>query len=153
MDENRDAARGSSLDLTPGATARHRRDTPLDTPLDTPHDTALDPAFDAAFAVAGHAVRPGFAFDILGLGRYAPGEREALRERLSGLVALVFAELGFDLDDTRHHARDAGLVVRLPDGVDTAVLLPGLVTATTARLARDNRRHRERLRVAVGRLR
>lgn len=79
----------------------------------------------------------GFVVDIVGSGS---------QDRLSALVGRVTADLGIPAGETKS---DDSTAVFLPA---TAHVLPCLISAMTERLARDNQRHddRMRLRMAVG---
>lgn len=85
----------------------------------------------------------GFVVDIEGFGG---------RDRLSALVGRVAADLGIPVGDTRSDLRGGSTAVLLPAGLAAAEVLPCLISAMTERLARDNQRYgdRMRLRMAIG---
>jgi hypothetical protein len=96
--------------------------------------------------------RLGFVFDIVGYGGRAAEGKADLEERLSTLTRRVLADLGIDLADTRYAVSGDGIVVFLPVGVASTRILPTLICAASTRLARDNNRYRDRmrLRLAIG---
>lgn len=96
--------------------------------------------------------RLGFVVDIVGFGRRDGESKDDLHRRLDTLLDQVVADLGVDSDDV--HSSNAGdsRVLFLPVGVDPTRVLPVMISAIRERLARDNRRYRDRmrLRMAVG---
>ncbi|OLF17152.1 hypothetical protein [Actinophytocola xanthii] len=107
---------------------------------------------EAGEPAEGLTPRLGFVFDIVGYGgRLAEGKAD-LEERLSSLTRRVVADLGIDLEDTRYAVSGDGIVVFLPVGVASTRVLPTLICAASSRLASDNNRFRDRmrLRLAVG---
>ena len=100
----------------------------------------------------GMTPRIGFVVDVVGFGRRDAESKQYLQERLDKLLGEVVADLG--IDRTAVPSSDAGdsRVLFLPVGTDPSRVLPIMLTAMRERLARDNRRHhdRMRLRMAVG---
>ncbi|WP_233629994.1 hypothetical protein [Amycolatopsis sp. WAC 04197] len=90
--------------------------------------------------------------DIVGFGRRSGEEQEDLYRRIDTLVNRVIADLGFS--DADMDGADAGdsKVVFLPVGVTSSRVVPRLISALAERLAQDNRRYRDRmrLRMAIG---
>lgn len=100
----------------------------------------------------GLTPRLGFVVDIVGFGRRDAEQREDLAHRLDALVAGMVADLGLDRSATVSEAAGDSTAVFLPVGMASPYVLPRLITAVSDRLARDNRRYRDRmrLRMAVG---
>jgi hypothetical protein len=94
--------------------------------------------------------RLGFKVDVVGYGARSGPLREDIAYRLSVLVTGLLADIGFDLDDTDNDGGAGdGMAVFLPAGTDPTRALSGLLSATTARLALDNARYRDRMRVRM----
>ncbi|WP_158851420.1 macro domain-containing protein [Saccharothrix deserti] len=91
----------------------------------------------------------GFSIDVVGFGsRPAPG-RDAVQQRLVRLLRGVLADAGIDLDQVRHEWLGDGASVYLPNDLDPSRALAVLVTATSRRLAEDNRAHADRVRLRM----
>ncbi|WP_125591890.1 CATRA conflict system CASPASE/TPR repeat-associated protein [Amycolatopsis balhimycina] len=99
-------------------------------------------------------VRLGYALDIVGFSKRPAPRREALQRRLAALSEEVLADLGVPPEETDHQGTGDGLIVFLPDGCPVHEALPRLLNSWHTRLAADNARHAERLRlrlaVAIG---
>jgi hypothetical protein len=116
------------------------------------------PAVTASRAPARRAgtltVRLGYALDIVEFSKRPAPRREALQRRLAALSEEVLADLGVPLGETDHQGTGDGLIVFLPDGCPVHEALPRLLNSWHTRLAADNARHAERLRlrlaVAIG---
>ncbi|MFC4857700.1 hypothetical protein [Actinophytocola glycyrrhizae] len=95
--------------------------------------------------------RLGFVVDIVGFGRRDGESKDDLARRLGALLDQVIADLGVE-DDVRTSDAGDSRVLFLPVGVDPTRVLPVLLSSVRERLGRDNRRHRDRmrLRMAVG---
>lgn len=100
----------------------------------------------------GLTPRLGFVVDIVGFGRRGAEQQEDLQHRLDALVGGLVADLGIDRADTDSEVAGDSAAVFLPVGMASSYVLPRLIAAATDRLARDNRRFRDRmrLRMAVG---
>ncbi|HEV2778438.1 MAG TPA: hypothetical protein VGX25_03465 [Actinophytocola sp.] len=100
----------------------------------------------------GFTPRIGFVVDMVGFGRRGAHDRDDLQHRLDHLVGLVVADLGFRQRDMESAVAGDSKVVFLPVGADSSRIVPVLVSALSERLARDNTRYRDRmrLRMAIG---
>ncbi|MFD5244918.1 hypothetical protein ACFWIW_10265 [Amycolatopsis sp. NPDC058340] len=114
------------------------------------HTDAVGPVKPAP--VSGNKPRLGFVVDVAGFGRRGVEEQKNLYHRIDTLADQVIADLGFS--DADVNSVDAGdsKVVFLPEGVTSSRVVPRLISALTERLAQDNRRYhdRMRLRIAIG---
>lgn len=115
---------------------------------------------------SGRKLRIGFVLDVAGYGaRSAPLQAE-VQQRLPELVRLVLSECGLHLagdardasddngsrDAVEHEWTGDGINAMLPSDIDPTVVLPVLIRSLAARLAADNARADDRIRVrmAVG---
>lgn len=94
----------------------------------------------------GRTARLDFVVDVVDFHRRDAKGRADLRRRLGVVVDRVVADLGLQGEHDEVNA------VCLPEGVTSAHVLPRLISAMTERVARDNQRHhdRMRLRMAIG---
>jgi hypothetical protein len=95
------------------------------------------------------APRLGFVVEMVGFGRRDTEQKTELQHRLRALVGHLLADLGISFDATDHTANRDGMAILLPAGGDHTAKLPGLLTATRNRLARDNERFRDRMRLRM----
>ncbi|MFI6507270.1 hypothetical protein ACIBCT_06675 [Streptosporangium sp. NPDC050855] len=94
-------------------------------------------------------VRMGFAVDIVGYsGRSAP-KRKELQERLEAIFVRTMDELDVDVAATDRQGTGDGMNVFLPQALELHTALPRLLHAWRDHLARDNRRHDDRMRVRM----
>lgn len=135
---------------TPQDVARVLAD--LDLLLTEAHETLLPAECGPVPVPGGLTPRLGFVVDIVGFGRRDAEQREDLAHRLAALVTGLVADLGVNRCHTLSEAAGDSTTVFLPVGMVSAYVLPVLVAAASERLARDNRRYRDRmrLRMAVG---
>jgi hypothetical protein len=95
------------------------------------------------------APRLGFVVDVVGFGRRDAEEKADLQQRLDKLVSQVVADLGADRAGTLSSDAGDSRLMFLPVGVDSARVLPAMISAMTERLSRDNRRYRDRMRLRM----
>jgi hypothetical protein len=92
----------------------------------------------------------GFVFDVVGYGGRSAEQKSDIHERLRALVDHVLADLAIAGDDVIDDGGSGdSLAVFLPAGVDYTRVLPALLTAAASRLARDNDRYRDRMRLRM----
>lgn len=105
-----------------------------------------------ADAESGSGLRPrlGFVVDVIGYGRRLPEQRTDLHQRLSMLIGHLLADVGYSFEATDNDGGSGdGMAVFLPVGADYTRAMPGLLAATRARLAKDNGRYRDRMRLRM----
>jgi hypothetical protein len=98
---------------------------------------------------AGLTQRLGFVVDAVEYGKRSAPQRADIAQRLRELVVGLVADAGSDVDQADIDGVGDGMVVFLPVGTDPTAALPGLLTAMSDRLARDNNRFRDRLRLRM----
>jgi O-acetyl-ADP-ribose deacetylase (regulator of RNase III) len=100
----------------------------------------------------GRTLRLGLVVDVVGFGRRAAPEQEAVQERLSTLARQVLCDAGIELATVDHQWTGDGFAVFLPSAIDPPQVLSVLLRTIRQRLAGDNRTagHRIRLRMALG---
>ena len=100
----------------------------------------------------GVAVRLGFVVDVVAYGQRSAGLRRDIEDRLHALVPVLVADAGVEFDATDSKPAGDGMAVFFPAGIDPTRALPDLLRAASNRLALDNERYRDRmrLRMAVG---
>jgi hypothetical protein len=100
----------------------------------------------------GLSPRLGFVMDIVGFGSRDAEGKDDLQARLDRLFRQVVDDLGVGPEDTDSSDAGDSRVLFLPPGMDSARVLRTMLPAVTERLAKDNRRYRDtmRLRMAVG---
>lgn len=116
--------------------------------------TTSDPARawpPAAEPLARKTLQMGFTVDVVGFGRRSARDREAVEHRLLALLCQILADTdtGTDLDQVDHQWHGDGASVYLPSDVDPTRIVTTLVDATTRRLAEDNLRHSDRIRLRM----
>lgn len=97
----------------------------------------------------GYTPRFGFVVDIVGFGQREAEDKDDLQHRLDTMVGKVLAEVGVDPADTESDVAGDSKVLFLPVGADTSRVLPGLISAGSELLRRDNRRYRDRMRLRM----
>ncbi|WP_436760168.1 hypothetical protein [Streptosporangium sp. V21-05] len=115
------------------------------------HERARRPEARERGDLGRELVRMGFAVDIVGYsGRSSPQKKE-LQERLVTIFTQMMDELGLDPTATDRQDTGDGMNVFLPQAVELHTMLPHLLHAWRDRLAQDNRRCLDhmRLRMAV----
>jgi O-acetyl-ADP-ribose deacetylase (regulator of RNase III) len=119
-------------------------------------DTAmvwLPPAHSVVSTVDSvRTLRLGLVVDVVGFGRRAAPDQEAVQERLSVLAGQVLHDAGLELDTVDHQWTGDGIAVFPPNDIDPPRMLSVLLRSIPQRLAEDNRTSgdRIRLRMAVG---
>jgi CASPASE and TPR Repeat-associated protein len=110
------------------------------------------PVRATADAPGGQAIRMGFGLDIVGYSQRSSPLKEDAQRRLAELVRAALADVDVAPDETDHQGTGDGMNVFLPQRVEVHRVLPRLLTSCRERLAADNQRFRDRLRVrmAVG---
>jgi len=99
------------------------------------------------------ANRLAFVVDVVSYGQRSQAEQDRIEDRLQSLLRTVVGDVGDDFDQVdRDSGCGDGLVVLLPTSGDPGSQLPKLVRSVARRLAEDNDRaaDRIRLRMAVG---
>jgi class 3 adenylate cyclase len=94
-------------------------------------------------------LRMGFAIDVVGYSARSSPEKESVQNRLSSLVHEVLDELNLRLEETEHQGTGDGMNVFFPVDMELHRVLPGLLRAWKERLALDNQRYRDRLRLRM----
>jgi hypothetical protein len=114
-------------------------------------------AVDGVFGVRRHsarALRMAVVLDVAGYGRRTVPNRDAVQQRLRGLVVATLAECGLKLDEVTvdHQWTGDGINAILPADIDPTAVLTTLIRSLAAGLGQDNDRHADRisLRMAVG---
>jgi hypothetical protein len=95
------------------------------------------------------SIRHGFVVDVADYGSRSVPDQDDVQRRLDALVNEVLLDLGIDAGRGNRQVTGDGMIVLLPEGVQFQRLLPQLLQATTRRLAADNRRHTDRLRLRM----
>jgi hypothetical protein len=113
---------------------------------------ALRPSGPESTNEAGY--RLGFGVDLVGYGARSAPEKEQAQRRLRGLLTGVLGDLGVAQDETDTQVSGDGVLAFLPARVPVPVALPALLRSWCQRLAADNARYADRMRlrmaVAVG---
>ncbi|MFL6140688.1 MAG: macro domain-containing protein [Labedaea sp.] len=103
----------------------------------------------SAEPLARKTLQMGFTVDVVGFGGRSARDREVVEHRLLALLVQILADAGTGLDQVDHQWQGDGASVYLPSDVDPTRIVSSLVDATTRRLAEDNRRHSDRLRLRM----
>ena len=113
------------------------------------HNTAGVSAPSTQPTPSGLTTRLGFAVDVIGYTSRPPADRGHLQHRLTDVVADVLRDLGLE-GESDPGAGDDKLVL-LPVDANPTTALPRLLATMTDRLATDNARYTDpvRLRMAV----
>jgi hypothetical protein len=98
---------------------------------------------------ARKTLRIGLTIDVVGFGSRSTTGRESLEQRLLALLCQILADAGTDLDQVDHRWHGDGASVYLPSDADPPQILTDLAAATTRRLAEDNQRHDDRIRLRM----
>ncbi|MGW1619565.1 CATRA conflict system CASPASE/TPR repeat-associated protein [Streptomyces sp. NPDC002172] len=94
-------------------------------------------------------LRMGFAVDIEGYSRRTAPEQSDLQVRLALVVRQVLEGLDIALEETDHQGTGDGMNVFLPAGAELHRALPHVLRSWQDRLAADNRRFRDRMRLRL----
>jgi hypothetical protein len=94
----------------------------------------------------------GLAMDTIGYGSKSPRAQQDVQERLPAVMHKVLADIGIQFDELPAASSGDGLYLFLPPATDPTRALPGLLPAMAMRLAEDNERYRDliRVRMSVG---
>lgn len=97
-------------------------------------------------------IRLCFVLDLVGFGRRPGPDRADLQQRLRGVVVEVLSDVVTGDGSVDWQGTGDGIIVLLPERVQFQRVLPFLLHSMARRLAVDNRRHtdRMRLRMATG---
>jgi hypothetical protein len=91
----------------------------------------------------------GFAVDVAGYSARPAGAKLDAQARTASIVGEVLRDMNLDIADTDHHGTGDGMIVFLPPSVEIHRVLPPLIRITASRLAADNRRYHDRLRLRL----
>lgn len=91
----------------------------------------------------------GIGIDTVGYGVKPVGAQHDVQIRLPALVRTILEDIGLQFDDLPYEMSGDGMTVFLPPAVDPTRALPGLLSAADTRLAADNDRYRDRIRVRM----
>jgi hypothetical protein len=100
--------------------------------------------------VAERTSRLGFAVEVVGFGLRAAAAQDEIEHRLRTVITGILGDVRVAAE--RAEGTDIGgarLTVFLPGEVDPVRALPGLLMATANRLAGDNARFRDRMRLRM----
>jgi hypothetical protein len=112
----------------------------------------VPPSHDATRSAPGPGrtlVRMGFAVDVVGYSTRSAPQKEDAQYRLRTLVHDVLGHLDLRIEETDHQGTGDGMNVFLPVTVELHRALPRLIRAWEERLAFDNQRFRDRLRLRM----
>ena len=99
---------------------------------------------------AGHnpiRIRMGFALDIVSYSSRTSPDKNDVQQRLADLVNGMLDDLGIHLSATDHQGTGDGINVFLPESCEIHRALPQLLRSCRDRLARDNARSQDRIRL------
>jgi hypothetical protein len=91
----------------------------------------------------------GFAVDIVNYSFRSSPAKKDLQQRLADLVDGVLDDLGIRVPDTDHEGTGDGMNVFLPETAEVHRALPVLLRSCGDRLAQDNARFRDRMRLRL----
>jgi hypothetical protein len=94
-------------------------------------------------------IRLGFTIDIAAYSDRSQRSRADAQERVANIVGQALRDMGLHMSDTDHQGTGDGLNAFLPAGIEVDRALPHLVRGVTDRLAQDNQRYRDRLRLRM----
>jgi hypothetical protein len=94
-------------------------------------------------------IRMGFAVDIVCYSARPAPEKEAAQQRLARLAGEVLGDLNLSSAETAQQSTGDGMNVFLPVAVEVHRALPILLNSWRDRLALDNQRFRDRLRLRM----
>jgi hypothetical protein len=89
----------------------------------------------------------GLAMDTIGYGSKSPSAQQDVQERLPAVMHRVLADIGIQFNELPSATSGDGLYLFLPPATDPTRALPGLLPAMAVRLAEDNERYRDMIRV------
>jgi hypothetical protein len=102
--------------------------------------------FDSSYLIPAM----GVAIDTVGFGRKDPRAQRDVPERIQAVAQKSLVDIGVQWDELSYHdTAGDGMHLFLPAGTDPTRALPGLLSATTTRLAEDNERYRDQIRVRM----
>ncbi|MEU6553423.1 CATRA conflict system CASPASE/TPR repeat-associated protein [Streptomyces sp. NPDC046915] len=93
--------------------------------------------------------RVGFAVDVERYGSRSSPAKESVQQRLAALVREVLGDLGHRLEETDHQGTGDGMNVFLPADTEPHRALPRMIRSWQDRLAADNARFRDRMRLRL----
>lgn len=94
----------------------------------------------------------GMNMDTVGYGAKTARAQQDVQTRLPALTRGILQDIGLTFEQLPFGMSGDGLYVFLPPATDPTRALPGLLSASAARLAEDNERYRDRLqaRMSIG---
>ncbi|MFF3935187.1 CATRA conflict system CASPASE/TPR repeat-associated protein [Streptomyces phaeofaciens] len=95
------------------------------------------------------SLRVGFAVDVERYSSRTSPQKLGVQQRLAALTEEVLDDLGHRMEETDHQGTGDGINVFLPARAEPHRVLPGLLTSWRDRLAADNARFRDRMRLRL----
>lgn len=93
--------------------------------------------------------RMGFSVDVVGYGRRTAPEQVVVQQRLAALIHELLGDLRVKIEQTDYQPNGDGIHVFLPPGIELHRALPALMTGAAGRLAADNARFSDRIRIRM----
>ncbi|MEU4041610.1 CATRA conflict system CASPASE/TPR repeat-associated protein [Streptomyces antibioticus] len=94
-------------------------------------------------------LRVGFAVDVERYSSRTSPQKLGVQQRIAALAEEVLDDLGHRMDETDHQGTGDGINVFLPADVELHRALPALLLSWRDRLAADNERFRDRMRLRL----
>jgi hypothetical protein len=110
--------------------------------------TSIDPD-NPAFLGEEFVPAIGISLDTVGYGSKPFSQQQDVQARLPRLTGAILGDIGLQYDGLPRKMSGDGLDVFLPPATDPTRALPGLLSATAARLAEDNKRFQDRIRIRM----
>ncbi|MFI9568783.1 CATRA conflict system CASPASE/TPR repeat-associated protein [Streptomyces rishiriensis] len=111
--------------------------------------TGLPPATRQCAPEQRISLRMGFAVDVEQYSSRSSPAKDSVQQRLAALIGEVLDDLGYRLEETSHQPTGDGMNVFLPAGAELHRALPGMIRSWRERLAADNDRFSDRMRLRV----
>jgi hypothetical protein len=94
-------------------------------------------------------IRMGFSVDVVDYSSRSQRGKSDAQHRVADIIGQALRDIGLHISDTDHQGTGDGLNAFLPANVEIDRALPQLVRSTVVRLAQDNQRYHDRLRLRM----
>lgn len=108
-----------------------------------------DPSRSRGRSADRTGIRMGFTVDVVNYSSRSQRGKSDAQNRVADIIDQALRDIGLHISDTDHQGTGDGLNAYLPPNVEIDRALPQLVRSMVDRLAQDNQRYHDRLRLRM----